>query len=146
MFESDEKRCSSCGGCHKDPDYADTLGILDPVRQWMVTPAQRAALADIHHRMTRLMEFETTVRPLRAAYKELWKYCVRHEYADEEVAQMFLKKGPKLKAPMLKAVMHQLCCRFLLQAATMPMCTAICCCDCHAAPPNTPCIKQIFQS
>jgi hypothetical protein len=107
---------------------------------------QRAELVNIHHRMTRLMEFETHVRPLRAAYKEMWKYTIQEGYADAQVGRLFLEKGPKLKAPMLKAVIQQLCCRFLLQAATMPMCTAICCCDCHAALPNTPCIKQIFQS
>ena len=96
--------------------------------------------------MTRLIEFETTVRPLRAAYKELWKHCGREGYADAGVVQMFLQKGPKLKVPLLKAVIYQLCCRYLLQAATMPMCISICCCDCHAAPDNIACIKQIFQS
>lgn len=126
-------------------DGSDTLGYVDPLRRWLLTPERRDKLANVYQRMSRMVEFEEREEHLRIAYNEMWLYCGREGYACNETVQAFLGKAVQLDKALLRAVLHQMLCRLLLQAACMPPCIKPCCCNCAAAPEDIACAKRVFR-
>lgn len=118
---------------------------VEPERRWLLSPQQRTALADIHWRVTRLLEFEEDEEHLRVVYAELWKFCEREGYADTGVVADFLNQKQRLTRNLLRAVLHQILCRMLRQASGMDLCQDICCCNCVAAPDDIACIKHVYD-
>lgn len=125
-------------------EKTDTVGYIDPIQQWVIPPVRRKALANVYHRMTRMVETETREEFLRLAYNEMWVYCRDEGYACPELVQAFLGRAVHLDSDMLKAVLHQMLCRLLMQAACMPQCIKACCCNCAAAPDDIACAKRVF--
>lgn len=120
----------------------DTLGPVDPVRRWLLTPGQRDALVNIHDRITRVLGIENDRYTLQYLYSEMWCFGERSGYVPPIIAQGFRERSATMETDELKAVMYQLCCRFIQCASNLPVCIDMCCCDCPAAPKDLPCVKR----